>query len=46
VATLITGLTALFNAISAAYLVPLGFNLVKAVKKALGPRLKAVAEQI
>ena len=46
VATLITGLTALFNAISAAYLVPLGFNLVKAVRKALGPRLERAAEQI
>jgi riboflavin transporter FmnP len=45
VATLITGLTALFNAISSAYLVPLGFQLVKAVKKALGPQLKTVAEQ-
>jgi len=46
VATLITGLTALFNAISAAYLVPLGFYLVKAVKKAMGPRLTVAAEQM
>lgn len=39
VALIITGLTALFNAISAAYLVPLSHSIVKAVRKALGPRL-------
>ncbi|MEM4573780.1 MAG: hypothetical protein QXF45_04500 [Candidatus Caldarchaeum sp.] len=39
VALIITGLTALFNAISAAYLVPVGHSVVKALRKALGPRL-------
>lgn len=45
VALLITGLTALFNAISAAYLIPLSHGLVKTLQKALGPRLATAEKQ-
>ncbi len=44
-ALLITGLTAVFNAIASAYLVPLCFSLVKMLRRALGPRI-TIAETI
>ncbi|MCS7137679.1 MAG: hypothetical protein NZ941_04835 [Candidatus Caldarchaeum sp.] len=44
-ATLITAFTAVFNAISALYLVPLCFSIAKALKRALGPRI-ALAEAV
>ncbi|MEM4281899.1 MAG: hypothetical protein QW470_03540 [Candidatus Caldarchaeum sp.] len=45
VALLVTGLTALFNAIASAFLIPLCFSIVKALRRALGPRI-TVAEAV